>query len=158
MKKEKINIHFHAIKADYEAKKNKPQHWDILDKPILLSGLQNNTTLVEQLKTMHKDFVETEKPEIPQIDAIDSDPIESEIDCVAMNSLDISDLFKSYQELKNDEQELVDKRQCLLVMEQDLRNRLIQEICRKRKVMKELQDEISTLQSIFREIKQELDV
>jgi hypothetical protein len=43
-------------------------------------------------------------------------------------------------------------------MEQDLRSRLIQEICRKRKVTKELQDEISALQSTCREIEQELDV
>ena len=158
MKKEELNIHSHIIREDYEAKKNKPQHWDILEKPILLSDLQNKTTLVEQLKTMHNCFVEIEETELPQIAAVDSEQMESQSDYRYMNSLDISELIKSYQELKNDEKELVDKRQCLLVMEKDLRNRLIEEICRKRKVMKELQDELSALQSTCREIEQELDV
>ena len=158
MKKEKLNIYSHIIREDYEAKKNKPQHWDILEKPVLLSDLQNKTTLVEQLKTMHNCFVEIKETELPQMAAVESDQIESQSDCRNMNFLDISELIKSYHELKNDEQKLVNKRQCLLVMEQDFRNRLIHEICRKRKVTKELQDEISALQSTCREIEQELDV
>ena len=158
MKKEKVNIHSHIIREDYEARKNKPQHWDILDKPILLSELQNNTTLLEKLKTMHNDFVEIEKPDLPQIVDVNSEQIEFQSDYQLMNSLDISELIKYYQELKINEQELVGKRQHSLAMEQDLRNRLIQEICRKRKVVKELQDEISSLQNSFREIEQELDL
>ncbi len=158
MKKEKINIHSHIIREDYEAKKKKPKPWDVSDKPMLLSELQNNTTLVEKIRTMHNDFLEVDKPELPQIDKVDSDQIESQIDNQLINSLDISELIKSYQELENDEQKLVDKRQCLLVMEQDLRNRLIQEIFRKRKNIKKLQDEISALQNSFIEIEQELDV
>jgi hypothetical protein len=158
MKKEKVNIHSHIIREDYEAKKNKPQHWDILEKPVLLSGLQTKTTLVEQLKNMHKYFVEKEESELQQISAVNSDKIESQSDCQQINSLDISELIKYYQELKTNEQELVDKRQGLLLMEQDLRNRLILEICGKIKVIKELQDEISVHQSTCREIEQELDV
>jgi hypothetical protein len=158
MKKEKVNIHSHIIREDYEAKKNKPQHCDILERPLFLSELQNRTTLVEKLKTMHNYFVEKEEPALPQITAVNSEQIESQSDSRLMNSIDISELIKHYQELKTNEQELVDKRQYLLVMEQDLRNRLIQEICRKRKVIKELQDGISTLQSTCREIVQELDV
>ena len=158
MKKEKVNIHSHIIREDYESKKKKPKPWDTADKPMLLSELQNNTTLVEKIRTMHNDFLEIDKPELPQIDEADSDQIESQSDYQLMNSLDISELIQYYQELKINEQELVGKRQRSLVMEQDLRNRLIQEICRKRKVMKELQDEISSLQNSFREIEQELDV
>jgi transcription initiation factor TFIID subunit TAF12 len=158
MKKEKVNIHSHIIREDYESKKKKPKPWDTSDKPMLLSELQNNTTLVEKIRTMHNDFLEIEKPELPQIDEVDSEQIESQSDYQLMNSLDISELIQYYQELKINEQELVGKRQRSLVMEQDLRNRLIQEICRKRKVMKELQDEISSLQNSFREIEQELDV
>jgi hypothetical protein len=158
MKKEKVNIHSHIIREDYEAKKNKPQYWDILEKPILLSELQTKTSLVEQLKTMHSFFVETEEPEMPQIVAVDSEHLESQSDCRTMNSLDTSELIKNYQELKNNEQELVDKRQGLLVEEQDLRNRLIEEICRKRNGITVLQNEISALHSTFREIEQELNV
>ena len=158
MKKEKVNIHSHIIREDYESKKKKPKPWDVSDKPMLLSELQNNTTLVEKIRTMHNDFLEIEKPELPQIDEVDSEQIESQSDYQLMNSLDISEIIKSYQQLENDEQKLVDKRQCLLVMEQDLRNRLIQEIFRKRKSIKKLQDEISALQNSFIEIEQELDV
>jgi hypothetical protein len=138
MKKENVNIHSHIIREDYEEKKNKPQHWDILEKPILLSELQNKTTLVEQLKTMHNCFVENEDAELPQTNSVNSDQIESQSISRLMNSHDISELINYYQELKNNEQELVDKRQSLHLMEQDLQNRLIQEICRKRKVIKEL--------------------
>jgi regulator of replication initiation timing len=158
MKQENVNIHSHIIKEDYESKKKKPPHWDISDKPILLSELKNNTTLVEQFKKMHNDFIEPEDPELPQINTSDSDKIESQSNCQSTDSQDITELIKSYQELKNDEQELIDERKSLLIMEQDLRNRLIQEVSKKRKVVKELQDEISALQSTCREINQEIDI
>lgn len=156
MKKEKINIHSHIIREDYESKRNKPQQWDILEKPILLSDLKNNTALVEQFKKMHNDCVELEQPELPQITAVESDQTEPQNDHQSMNSPDISELIKSYQELKTNEQELIDQRQSLLETEKDLRNKLEQEICKKKQVIKELQEEILTLQSICREIEQEL--
>jgi hypothetical protein len=158
MKKEKVNIHSHIIREDYESKKNKPQQWDILEKPILLSELQSKTTLVEQLKTMHTCLIETEEAELPQISAMNSEQVESQSDCQQMNSQDISELIKYYQELKTNELELIDKRQSLILTEQYLRNKLIQEICAKKKVMIELQEEILALQSNCRQIEQELDV
>jgi hypothetical protein len=160
MKKEKENIHFHIISEDYRAKKNKQnQNWDILSKPVLLSGLQSNTPLVEQLKKMHEDLVELEEPELLQVAAAeDSNQIELQSDCQSLNPLDISELITSYQKLKTEEQELIDSKQDLLAMEQGLRNRLIQEIGGKKKAIEELQGEISALQNICKEIQQELDI
>jgi hypothetical protein len=158
MKKEKENIHFHIISEDYRAKKNKQnQNWDILSKPVLLSGLQSNTPLVEQLKKMHGDLVELEEPEQLQVAAEDSNQIELQSDCQSLNPLDVSELITSYQELKTEEQELIDCKQDLLAMEQSLRNKLMQEIGGKKKAIEELRGEISSLQNICKEIQQELD-
>ena len=159
MKKEKENIHFHIISEDYKAKKNKQnQHWDILSKPVLLSGLQNNTPLVEQLKKMHGDLVEPEEQELIQVANESPDQIETQSDYQSLNSLDVSELTTAYQKLKTEEQELIECKQDLLAMEQGLQNRLIQEICRKKKAIEDLQREVLALQNTCREIAQELDV
>ncbi len=159
MKKEKENIHFHIISEDYKAKKNKQnQHWDILSKPVLLSGLQNNSPVVEQLKKMHGDLVEPEEPELIQVTNESPDQIETQNDYQSLNSLDVSELTTAYQKLKTEEQELIECKQDLLAMEQGLQNRLIQEICRKKKAIEDLQREVLALQNTCREIAQELDV
>jgi hypothetical protein len=158
MKKEKENIHFHIISEDYKAKKNKQnQHWDILSKPALLSGLQNNTPVVEQLKKMHGDLVEPEEPELIQVATENPDQIETQSNYQSINSLDVSELIASYQKLKTEEQELIDCKQDLLAMEQGLRNRLMQEICIKKKAIEDLQSEVLALQNTCREIAQELN-
>jgi hypothetical protein len=158
MKKEKENIHFHIISEDYRAKKNKPnQQWDILKKPVLLSGLQSNTPIVEQLKKMHGELVELEETEMLQV-VENPNQLETPSDCEPLNSLDVSELITSYQNLKTEEQELIDSKQDLLEMEAGLRNRLVQEICGKKKAIKGLQSEISALKSICREIEDELEI
>jgi hypothetical protein len=158
MKKEKENIHFHIISEDYRAKKNKQnQQWDILKKPVLLSGLQSNIPVVEQLKKMHGDLVELEEPELVQV-AENLNQAENQSDCGLLNSLDVSELIASYQKLKTEEQELINCKQDLLEMEAGLRNKLMQEICGKKKAIEELQGEISALQNTCREIEQELKI
>jgi hypothetical protein len=158
MKKEKENIHFHIISEDYRAKKNQQnQNWNVLSKPVLLSGLQRNTPLVKQLKKMHGDFVEIEEPELIQVDSGNQGQIETQSYYQSLNSLDVSELILSYQKLKTEEQELIESKQNLQEMEQDLRGRLIREICKKKKAVEELRDEINFIQNICKEIDKELD-
>jgi hypothetical protein len=45
-----------------------------------------------------------------------------------MNSLDVSELYVFYQKIKTEEQELIDCKQDLQSMEQDLREKLSKEI------------------------------
>ena len=73
-----------------------------------------------------------------------------------LDSLDVSELFVSYQKLKTEEQQLANCKKDLHSMEMGLRNRLIQEINNKKKAVEELKVEILTLNSTCNEIEQEL--
>jgi hypothetical protein len=158
MKKENENIHRHIINEDYKAlKKKQNQHFEVSGKAITLSELQNDSTIVEQLKKMHEDFATTNEPELLQVPT-DPDQMEQQSSYMPTDSFDVSDLFATYEKLKTEEQELVDCKQNLLATEQSLRNRLKLEICKKKKDIKELQVEIAALENTCEEIKLELGI
>jgi hypothetical protein len=157
MKKENENIHLHIIKEDYRTlKKKQNEHFEVSGKALTLSDLKNNAFIVEQLKKQHENFAQTNQPELLQPPE-DPDQTEQQNSNLSRDSLDVSELFATYEKLKKEEQDVADSKQNLLAMEQSLRNRLTLEICKKKKTIEELQVEITALQNTCEEIKLELD-
>ena len=137
MKKENKNIFLHIIDQDYKANKQAQNGGiDISEKTIQLMD-QKDFSVIEQLRKMHADFGETEEPE--QLESIDEiNQTKPLAPCESMNSIDVSELYLSYQKVKAEEQELKDRKQALLSMEQDLRARMLKEIYNKKKAIEVL--------------------
>jgi hypothetical protein len=156
MKKDNEDIHLHIINEDYKTIKNKRNHhFDVSGKAISLIELKNSAAVAEQLRKMHNDFAGTNEELLNK--AKTSNQLEKQ-SSLPINSLDVSELFESYQIIKTEDQSLIDNKQELLTMEHSLRNRLTQEICKKKKSIEELQVEILALQNSCKEIKQELSL
>ncbi len=158
MKKQNENIQLHIISEDYkEKKKEKNNTFSISEKAILVSELQDNDSLFEQLNKMHEEFDETKEPDSKSADrGIDQEEQFNSSELVG--SSDSSKLLEVYEKLKKEESELIDCKQEFLANENRLIVRLNQEIHRKKKTIEELRNEISALQSTCKEIEQELDI
>ena len=98
MKKEKQNIFLHIINDNYKtSKKKQNEHGDVIGKAISSAELQQkDASVLEKLRKMHEDF-----------------PTQS------IDSLDISELYESYQKIKIKEHDLIDRKQDLLSKEQN---------------------------------------
>jgi hypothetical protein len=149
------NIFLHVIDEDYKTKKQKQcESPDVSGKAIQIVE-QKDVSVIEQLRKMHDNFAATKElegtepnNELNQIKQ--QDPRES------MNSLDISELYESYQKLKTEEQELLERKQDLLSTEQGLRENLLTEINKKKKAIETLHLEIAVLENTCKEISQGL--
>jgi hypothetical protein len=153
MKKENKNIFLHIIDEDYKANKQSGRI-DISEKTSQLIG-PTDISVIEQLRKMHGDFEVTKELEQlePTNELIQTKPQES---FESMNSVDVSELYAFYQKAKAEEKELIERKQDLQSMEQDLRERLSREICQKKKAIEALHLEISALQNNCKEISQVL--
>ena len=154
MKKKNKNIFWHIVNDDYEAKKQKQnEHFETSGKAIQLTETQQkNTAIVDQLRKMHDNFEDVMEPEsLKTTGELGLDSTET------LNSLDVSELYVSYQKIKTEEQELIDQKQDLLSVEQDLRGKLASEIGKKKKSIDALRLEIEELQNMCRVISQELE-
>ena len=151
MKKENKNIFLHIIDQDYKATKQAQKGGiDISEKTIQLMD-QKDVSVIDQLRKMHADFEITKETE--QLESTDEfNQTKPSALCETMNSIDVSELYLSYQKVKAEEQELKDHKQDLLSMEQDLRARMLKEIYNKKKAIEVLHIEISTLQSNCQDI------
>ena len=155
MKKENKNIFLQIIDQDYKANKQAQNERIDLSKRYIQLIDQKDISVVEQLRKMHADFEVTKEPE--QLESNDEiNQTKPEVPCESMNSIDVSELYLSYQKVKAEEQELKDRRQDLLSMEQDLRERMLKEIYNKKKTIKVLHIEIAALQNNCKEISQAL--
>lgn len=101
---------------------------------------------------MHSSFAEPEMPEPTD----NLNQTKQQNASKPMNPPAISELYASYQKTKTEEQELLNRKQNLLSMEQNLIERLLKEIDIKKKSIKALNQEITALEDICREISQEL--
>jgi hypothetical protein len=159
MGKENENIHIHIIEEDYKRSKQKQnEHDDTLGKAELPDQImRNNASVVKQLQKMHTDFAVVTDP--TWLRTNEENPKENQSDEVnELNDLHISELFSAFQKMKAEEQELLCQKQNFLETEQELRNVLIQEICKKKKTIQELKTEISSLQNTCKEISQALGI
>ncbi len=149
------NIFLHVIDEDYKAKKQKQsERIDVKGKTIQLID-PTDVSVVEQLRKMYGNFATTEEPEWSE-PTNELNQTKSQVPCESTNSIDVSELYLSYQKIKTEEQELLDRKQELLSIKQDLQERLLKEITKKKKAIEALQLEISALQNTCREISQGL--
>ena len=158
MKKQNENIQLHIISEDYKVKKKEQNNtFSILEKAIPVSELQNNESVFEQLNKMHEEIDETKEPDTPADDKALNQKEEFDLSDL-IGSSDTSKLLVFYEKLKKEESELINWRQEFFAIEQRLRDKLNQEIQRKRKSIEELRSEILILQNTCKEIEQELDI
>jgi hypothetical protein len=156
MTKDNENIHFHIIDEDYRAKRKiQNSHFESSGKALLLTDLKKDGVVIEQLNRMHGNFA-APKSRKPLKRDENSDQVEQQNSDESMNFVEVSKLFASYQKLRKREQGLIDCKQELCAVEVSLRDRLTQEIERKKKNIEELCHEILALQDICKEIEQEL--
>ena len=149
------NIFLHVIDEDYKTKKQKQSESpDVSGKAIQIVD-QKDVSVIEQLRKMHDDFGGTKELEGAE-PANGLDQTKQQGPCESMNSLDVSELYISYQKLKTEELELLERKQELLSTEQDLRESLLTEITKKKKAIEALHLEISALENICREISEGL--
>jgi hypothetical protein len=149
MRKNK-DIFLHIIDEDYlRHKQNQRVRFDVTDKALELTD-QANASVIERLKEMHRDLEEDPATidESEQAKQQNSDEL--------MYTYDISELYSHYQEIKDEGQELEFKKQELLLLENDLREKMIAEIAKKKETNQTLRSKIFSLQNICDEISQEL--
>ena len=150
MKKNK-NIFLHIIDEDYRAKKQEQSgNTAVSGKAIQLTD-QKDGSVLERLRRMHGLFEETNKAESPELTNVTNQATKQDT-CEIKNSLEISELYRSYQKITIEEQELVDRKQDLQLMEQELRVRLLEEMGKKKKSIEALHLEIEALQNTCDEI------
>jgi len=153
MKKENKNIFLHIIDEDYKAKEQ-TEKIDVSKKAILLIE-PKDTSVAKRLRKILGNFAASKEPEWPESIA-ELNQIKPQDPCESTSSLDVSELYLFYQKVKAEGQELTDRKQDLLSMERDLREKLLREICKKKKANEVLHLEISALQNTCREISQSL--
>lgn len=149
MRKNK-DIFLHIIDEDYlRHKQNQRVRFDVTDKALELTD-QADASVIERLKEMHRDLEEDPATidESEQAKQQNSDEL--------MYTYDISELYSHYQEIKDEGQELEFKKQELLLLENDLREKMIAEIAKKKETNQTLRSKIFSLQNICDEISQEL--
>jgi hypothetical protein len=155
MKKENKNIFLHIIDADYKAKKQKEsENIGVSEKTLQLID-NKDVSVVERLRKMHGNFGEINEPELSE-PTNELNQAEPKDPCESLNSLNASELHASYQKITAEEQELIARKKELLSIEQNLREKLVSEIGKKKKAIEALHLEISTLQNTCTEISQSL--
>ena len=158
MGKENENIHLHIIEEDYDSKKKKQkQRFDISEKaePIV-QLLRHHKSVVKQLERMHTNsavIAELEQPQTTEEAQQIGQPNTEE----PLDATSTSEIFSILQEMKSEEQELIEQKQGLLKKQQELRSLLIQEIDKKKKTIQELKSEVTALQKTCTEISQALE-
>ena len=157
MGKENENIHQHIIDEDYRNSKRKQElKFEVTGKADLPAQLmQNHKNVVRKLQKMHPKFLIDSKPEEKRTNEDVSQPPDTDYD-EQLDSCSTSELFSSFQEMKGEEDDLLDQKRSLLEKEHELRTVLIQQINKKRKTVQELESEVAILQGKCREIEQAL--
>ena len=108
------------------------------NKITLVQNEQNKPQVSKTLET-------TDKTDRPQIEELTNAP-------------DVLDMLASFQKMRTEEQELLEMKQGLLVMQQDLQSKLVKEIAKKKMAIDELKSEISTLQNRCKELAHALGI
>jgi hypothetical protein len=152
MKKNK-NIFSHIIEENYRKKRQEQnQCFEVSGKAFLLSGPQNEKdSIVKQLEKLHDPFIVIEQHRLDE-----SNQTRQQNSFKLTDSFDDSELNEFSQKIETEEQEPIYQKQDMQPNEQDLRERLLKEIGRKKKAIEVLQLEILALQNSCKEISQEL--
>ena len=149
MTKDNEEIHVHIIEEDYKSNKRKQeQQFEVSGKADITAELmQNNPSIMQKLQNMHG-----------SID-LDEDLTEEDAEYIKqLSSYSTPELFSAFQDMKNRETNLLEKKQNLLQKQQDIRTFLIHEIATKRRSIKTLESEVVESQNACKEIEQALGI
>jgi len=156
MKKEKENenIHLHIIESNYKELKNQQEQFDVSGKAVVPEELQKNqASVLKELEKMHEQFGVVTEPGWLKTGQETSERQATE---KSLNELNAAELFSSLQNVKAEEQELLDRKQLLLGNLDKLKTLIIEEINRKQKSIEGLKSEVSALEMTCKEISQAL--
>jgi hypothetical protein len=155
MKKENKNIHLHIIESQYENLKKQPQQFDVSEKAWLAEGLRKNqASVLKELEKTHEEFAVVTEPECLQTGQ--ETPEKQQPPDESPNELKDAELFSSLQNMKAEEQELLDRRLLLSGKLDKLKLLIIEEINKKQKSIEDLKSEILELEKNCKEISQAL--
>ena len=157
LRKKNENIHLFIVDEEYERnKKMQPASDDLLRKaePPTLTE-QNYSNIVIGLEKIHPNFeVGQEDESLQTSEGLKQiDPLQIAESSSAINDLD---LLVSLQKMKTEEQELFEQKQRLLTTEQNLHNKIVKEIDKKKMVITNLKSEITDLLNKCKELDQAL--
>lgn len=156
MKKNK-NIFLHIIEEDYREKSQKQiQSFDVSEKGILFTETKNKSPfLFEQLEKLHDPFITTTDPELNLPNFEINEPEHQNVFEIMRSIYDL-ELNDSFQERKTEQIEPMDRIEECASNEQDLHERLLEEISERKKAIETLQLQILALQNSCRELSREL--
>jgi len=159
MNKENENIHLFIIEEEYKRNKAKQKgNDDLLKKPEPLAlSTQNHEAVIQELEKMHPNYKVIEEPKARRT-VKRRKQVESPQIAESSNTPDILELLESFQKMKTEEQELLEQKQNLLTTIQNLHNKLIEEIDRKKTAINNLKTEIPELQNKYKKIAQALGI
>ena len=158
MGKENENIHAFMVEEEYRRRKIKQNANNFLRKaePLILDQ-QNHESVIQELKKQHSNFEVNQEDETlraPQVaKLIDTLQISE-----SPNSINDLDLLTSLQKMKTEEQALLEQKQRLVATEQNLHNKLVKEIERKKTTIANLTSEITDLQNRTKQLEEALDI
>jgi hypothetical protein len=158
MGKENENIHVFMVEEEYRRRKIKQNANNFLRKaePLILDQ-QNHESVIQELKKQHSNFEVNQEDETlraPQVaKLIDTLQISE-----SPNSINDLDLLTSLQKMKTEEQALLEQKQRLVATEQNLHNKLVKEIERKKTTIANLTSEITDLQNRTKQLEEALDI
>jgi hypothetical protein len=158
MGKENENIHVFMVEEEYRRRKIKQNANNFLRKaePLILDQ-QNHESVIQELKKQHSNFEVNQEDEtlrVPQVaKLIDTLQISE-----SPNSINDLDLLTSLQKMKTEEQALLEQKQRLVATEQNLHNKLVKEIERKKTTIANLTAEITDLQNRTKQLEEALDI
>jgi hypothetical protein len=156
MKKENENIHLHNIKSQYETLKKPSEQFEVLGKAELPEELKANQRVVlKELEAMH-DFAAVIDSRCSQTEqeTLDKQQITDE----SLSDLNVTELLSFLQNMKAEEQELLDRKQLLLGNLDKTKLILIGEINKKRNSIEDLKLEVLEIENTCKEIAQALEL
>ena len=153
MRKKNENIHLFIVDEEYDRNKEIQNDSDDLLRKVEPPTLtkQNHSTIIIGLENMHPNFEVDQEDELLQTSEGPKQigPLQIAKSSSTINDLD---LLASLQKMKTEEQELVEQKQRLLTTEQNLHNKLVTEIDKKKMVISNLKSEITDLLNKCKEL------
>jgi hypothetical protein len=159
MVKENENIHIFIVEEEYRKKKIKQNTNDSFlrkAEPLLLDQ-QNHESVILELKKQHSNFeVNQEDETLPSTQG--AKQLEGLQLAESPNSSNDLDLLASLQKMKTEEQALLEQKQRLVATEQNLHNKLVKEMEKRKATIANLISEITDLQNRTKQIGEELGI
>jgi peptidoglycan hydrolase CwlO-like protein len=159
MNKENESIYLFIIEEEYKRNKAKQNpNDDLLKKPEPPAlTTQNHEAVIQELAKMHPDYKVIQEPK-PRRTVKRHKQIEPPQIAGLSNVPEGLELLESFQKMETEEQELLEQKQNLLTTIQNLHNKLIEEIDRKKTAINNLQTEIPELQNKCKKIAEALGI